>query len=83
MVFPGGHFTVLVDGRFQIVPSSGSIKIVLHVVFTSPLELNRSIEFTRDPGRFYHKVRGESSSETTAKASHIYMDTILGDPQSL
>jgi hypothetical protein len=56
VVVEGDHATVCVQTGFEMMPASGSIEVVAHVIFAGPEQLHRFAGFACDPGGFSGKV---------------------------
>src|SRR5690606_20327601 len=71
-ILPGDQLAVGVQAALQGVETTGTEVVVLHVVFTGPLQLHRTtFHATRNGGRLIDEVVGQLATEAAADAGHV------------
>src|SRR5580704_2274890 len=83
MVMPHLKPAFLAESRRQIVITARSIKIMLHLVLTSPEYLDWAFDLLRDRGRLNHVVIGKPSAKTAATSNHVNRDVVGVDVEQL
>ena len=76
VIFERHDFASGINTTGEIVKSTGTIEVVLHVVLTGPQQFHRHADFFRDPRGFDHVVVAKSTTKAAACAHHVNLDLV-------
>ena len=81
MVPKSGNPPLPVQRSFELVKAPRPEQVVRHVVFTRPLELDRTVDARGDRRRFAHEIVVQPAAETAAAAGLVHRDAVRSDAQ--
>ena len=81
MVFECHHLAIGVYAAGEVVETTRSIEIMLHVVFARPQQFDRYADFFGDPRRFHHVVVAQPTTESATGTDHVHGDLIRLDAE--